>query len=135
MNSKLEPPDSTATPSQYSVPWTVFDSWLGVLMLGWIAVLLIIIWPRESRAELAQGAGIIFLEMAFLLPVALIFAWRRISWRHLGFRKFEPKTLGLGCGLLIAAYMLILVHNIILLRLGLGTQGETILRLIEGNGV
>lgn len=127
MNSELQQADSSKT----SVPWTIFDCWLGVLMLGGIAVLLIIIWPRDSRVELAQSAVIILLELAYLLPVVLIFAWKRISWKHLGFRRFEWKTLGLGCGLLIGSYALILIHNIILVRLGIAPQGESILRLIQ----
>ena len=39
--------------------------------------------------------------------------------------------LGLGCGLLVGAYLVILLHNLILLGLGIDTQGESILRLIE----
>lgn len=129
----LEPRQSDSIPdsSRYSVPWTAFDSWLGVVLLGLIVVMLIIIAPRDSRAELAQSALIVFLELAFLLPVVLIFAWKRIHWKYLGFRKFAAKAMGLGCGLLIGAYLIILLHNLILLGLGIDTQGETILRLIQ----
>jgi membrane protease YdiL (CAAX protease family) len=74
---------------------------------------------------------IVLLELAFLLPVVLIFAWKRIHWKYLGFRKFEWKTLGLGCGLLVGSYVLILLHNLILVSLGIDTQGETILRFLE----
>src|SRR5687767_3556792 len=120
-------------PSEYSVPWTVFDSWLGILLLGLIDAMLLIFAPRgsSSRAELAQSAAIILLELAFLLPLVAIFVWKRIDWRYLGFRKFEPKTMAIGCGLLIASYFIILLHNFILLRLGIDTQGEEILRFME----
>lgn len=128
MNSEIGQPPSTPSPS---VPWTVTDSWLGAVMLGVIAVLLLALAPRDSRAELAQSALILLLELAFLLPVVLIFAWKRISWRHLGFRKFDPKTMALGCGLLIGGYIIILIHNLILVSLGIDTQGEAILRLIQ----
>jgi membrane protease YdiL (CAAX protease family) len=131
MNSEFQQPAAPPAPSEYSVPWTVFDSWLGVLMLALIAVILFIIAPRDSRAELAQSALIVLLELAFLLPVILIFAWKRIHWKYLGFRKFEPKVMGLGCGLVIGSYVIILMHNILLVRLGIDTQGETILRLIQ----
>ena len=131
MSAELQQPDSSLGASKDSVPWTVFDTWLGVLMLGGIAVLLLLLAPRDSRAQLAQSAIIVLLELAFLLPVVLIFVWKRISWKYLGFRKFEWKTLGLGCGLLIGSYTIILIHNLILVRLGIDTQGETILRLIQ----
>ena len=131
MNSEIGQPSSTPAPSESSVPWTVTDSWLGAIMLGVIVVLLLALAPRDSRAELAQSALILLLELAFLLPVVLIFAWKRISWRHLGFRKFDPKTMALGCGLLIGGYIIILIHNLILVSLGIDTQGEAILRLIQ----
>jgi membrane protease YdiL (CAAX protease family) len=130
INSEYQGPAATPTPEN-PVPWTVFDSWLGVLMLALIAVVLFIIAPRDSRAELAQSALIVLLELAFLLPVILIFAWKRIHWKYLGFRKFEPKVMGLGCGLVIGSYVIILMHNLLLVRLGIDTQGETILRLIQ----
>ena len=131
MSTELQQPASVPDPSEYSVPWTIFDSWLGVGMLALIDAILLIITLRGSRAELAQSAGIILLELAYLLPVILIFACKRIHWKYLGFRKFEAKVLGLGCGLLIGAYLGILLHNLILLGLGIDTQGEAILRLIE----
>jgi membrane protease YdiL (CAAX protease family) len=113
------------------VPWTVRDAWLGAVMLGLITVALFIFAPRDSRADLAQSALIVLLELAFLLPVVLIFAWKRISWKYIGFRKFDPKVLGLGCGLLIGAYVIILLHNLLLVGIGIDTQGEAILRLIQ----
>jgi len=131
MSTELHRPGAIPDPLEYSVPWTIFDSWLGVVMLALIDAFLFIITLRGSKAELAQSAGIILLELAYLLPVLLIFAWKRIHWKHLGFRKFEPKVMGLGCGLLIGGYLIILLHNLILLGLGIDTQGEAILRLIE----
>lgn len=134
MSTELQQPVSIPDPSEYSVPWTIFDTWLGVVMLALIDAILLIITlqgSRASRAEFAQSAGILLLELAYLLPVFLIFAWRRIHWKYLGFRKFESKVMGLGCGLLIGSYVIILLHNLILLGLGIDTQGEAILRFME----
>lgn len=134
MSTELQQPASTPEPSDYYVPWTIFDTWLGVVMLALIDAILLIITlrgSRASRAEFAQSAGILLLELAYLMPVLLIFAWRRIHWKHLGFRKFESKVMGLGCGLLIGSYIIILLHNLILLGLGIDTQGEAILRFME----
>ena len=96
MSMELQQPDSVPELSRYRVPWTVFDSWLGVVMLVLIDVALLIITLRGSRAELAQSAGIILLELAYLLPVILIFAWKRVHWKYLGFRKFEAEGAGSG---------------------------------------
>ena len=132
MSMELQQPASIPDRSDHAVPWTIFDTWLGVGMLALIdAILFIITLQSSRRAELAQSAAIILLELAYLLPVIVIFAWKRIHWKYLGFRKFEPKVLSLGCGLLLGAYAIILLHNIILLGLGVDTQGEAILRLIE----
>jgi uncharacterized protein len=132
MSIDLQQPASLPDPSNDAVPWTIFDTWLGVGMLAVIdAILFIITLQSLRRAELAQSAAVILLELAYLLPVLLIFAWKRIHWKHLGFRLFEPKVLGLGCGLLIGGYAIILLHNLVLLRLGIDTQGEAILQLME----
>ncbi len=134
MSIELQQPASVPDPSEYSVPWTIVDTWLGVGMLVLVDAILLITTlqgSRASRAELAQSAAVILLELAYLLPVLLIFASKRIHWKHLGFRKFESKVMGLGCGLLIGAYAIILLHNLVLLGLGIDTQGEAILRLIE----
>ena len=134
MSTDLQQPGAIPDPSEYSVPWTIFDTWLGVGMLALIDAILLIITlrgSRASRAEFVQSAGVILLELAYLLPVVVIFVWKRIDWRHLGFRKFEPKAMAIGCGLLIASYFIILLHNFILLRLGIDTQGEMILRFME----
>ncbi|HLF72932.1 MAG TPA: type II CAAX endopeptidase family protein [Anaerolineales bacterium] len=127
MNLESQQPDSP----EISVPWSLSDSWLAVAMLALIDVILLVITLRGSRTQIVQGAGIVLLELAYLLPVVVILAWKRVHWKFLGFRNFEPKAMALGCGLLIAGYSIILLHNFILLRLGVDTQGEAILRLIQ----
>jgi hypothetical protein len=37
--------------------------------------------------------------------------------------------MGIGCGLLIASYAIILLHNLLLMNLGIDTQGEAIAKL------
>jgi uncharacterized protein len=114
----------------YSVPWKFIDNWIGVALLALIDVALFaLVTLKGLRTELAQSAAIMLLELAYLLPVILILAWRRVPWKSLGFGKFEWKTLGIGCGLLIGAYAIILVHNVILYLLGVDTQGEEIFKL------
>jgi len=132
MNSETETEQPVPTPDvpSYSVPWKFVDNWIGVGLLALIDVVLFIIMLRGPRTELVQSAAVLLLESAYLLPVILIFAWRGIHWKHLGFGKFEWKTLGLGCGLLVGGYAIIMVHNALLYFLGVGTQGEAIMKML-----
>lgn len=128
----IDPNDQQSVPAPdapgYSVPWKFKDNWIavGLLVLVMIGIAMIML---RSRTEVAQSAAILLLESAYLLPVILILAWRRIHWKHLGFGKFEWSTLGIGCGLLIASYAIILVHNLLLIAFGVDTQGEQIMQL------
>ena len=114
----------------YFVPWQPIDNWIGVALLGVIdVVIFILMLGQERRVELAQSAAVLLLELAYLLPVVLIFAWRRIHWRHLRFGSFKWDTLGIGCGLLIGSYVIIILHNLLLYALGIDTQGQNIVEL------
>src|ERR1051326_6949017 len=124
-------PTQESETQNYSVPWTITDTWIGVgllvlLSLGMIALVFVI-----PRRQYLQNASALFLELVYLLPVALIFAWKRISWKRLGFGKFSLNVIGLGCGLLVIAYILILLHNTILKLLHVNTQGDEILQIFS----
>jgi membrane protease YdiL (CAAX protease family) len=106
------------------------DNWIAVGLLAVIdVVIFIIMLGQERRAELAQSAAVVLLELSYLLPVILIFAWRGIHWRQLRFTPFRWNTLGIGCGLLVGSYLIIILHNALLFLLGIDTQGENIMRL------
>ena len=129
MDPELMQPAPIAEAQEYSVPWSIADSWLGVLLLALVNAGLLAIVLQDPNRQLVQGAALIIIQLAYLLPLVLIFAWRRISWKHLGFGKFDWNTLGLGCGLLIASYVVIIIHNLILMALKIDTQGSEILEL------
>ena len=129
MNSETPEPVPAPELLSYSVPWKFIDNWIGVILLVLIDLAIFLITLKSSKAALAQSALIILLELAFLLPVILIFAWRRISWRAIGFGKFDLNAVGIGCGLLIGAYIIIILHNLILFMLGVNTQGEEIVKV------
>ena len=105
------------------------DNWIGVILLALIDVAILIFTLQSSKAKVAQSALVVFLELAFLLPVVLIFAWRGISWSTIGFGGFNPAALGIGCGLLVGAYFLIIIHNLLLKALGVDTQGDEIVKV------
>jgi membrane protease YdiL (CAAX protease family) len=130
MNSEPQQSVTTYETPDYSVPWKFMDNWIGVVLLALIdVVLFVIMLQQERRVALAQSAAVVLLELAYLLPVIFIFAWRRIHWKSLRFGKFEWNTLGIGCGLLIGSYIIIIVHNALLFLFGVDTQGENILKL------
>ena len=111
---------------EYSIPWSARESWISVLLLILLNVGMIFFASRSSGLQLAQSALVMFAELAYILPVVVILAWKRISWRHLGFGKFSWSTMGIGCGMLIGGYGIILVHNMIITVLGIDTQGQAI---------
>jgi len=133
MNSEIQPtvPAPASEPVHYSVQWKPIDNWIGVLLLVLIDGGLFLVSMLGQRGQLAQSGLLVIVQLAFLLPVVIIFAYRRISWKAIGFGKFTWSTLGIGCGLLIASYGIILIHNLVLYGLGIRTQGEEIKQLFE----
>ena len=118
-------------PVRYSVPWKPIDNWIGVILLAIIDAGLLIVSLQGQKGQLAQSGLLVIVQLAYLLPVVIILAWRRIHWSSLGFGRFHWSTLGIGCGLLVASYSIILIHNLILMSLGIETQGDEIYRLFE----
>lgn len=131
MNLNMQQSIPTPNAPTYSVPWKFIDNWIGVILLAIIDIVIFVISLVASKAQLAQSAVIVLLELAYLLPVILIFAWRRIHWRALGFGKLNWNILGIGCGLLVGAYLIIIVHNLLLYVLGVDTQGEEIVKIFS----
>jgi CAAX protease family protein len=131
MNPEIQEAVPVLETPKYSVPWKYMDNWIGVILLILIDLSIFIITLRSSKAVLAQSALIVVLELAYLLPVILIFAWRRVNWQAIGFGKFDPKILGIGCGLLVGAYVIIILHNLVLVVLKVDTQGEEIVKVFS----
>ena len=115
----------------YSVPWSIGDTWMGVVLLILVSIGMVAALLLGLKREYLQNIGVLFLELVYLLPVVLIFAWRRIHWKHLGFGTFKVNVLGLGCGLLIGGYVIILLHNTLLTMLGVDTQGDQIFEMFN----
>ena len=114
---------------EYSVPWKPIDNWIGLFLLALIDVALLATALTGVSTKLAQSAILILVQLVYLLPLVIVFAYRRVNPMSLGFGMFDWSTLGLGCGLLIVSYAIILAHNAILMFLGVDTQGEQILQL------
>jgi membrane protease YdiL (CAAX protease family) len=131
MNFENQGSPAPEQPVSYSVPWKPIDNWIGVILLALIDVGLLVAASLGQKGQLAQSAYLVLVQLVYLLPVVLIFAWRGIPWKSLGFGKFNWSTLGIGCGLLIGSYVIIAIHNLILVSLGINTQGDEISQLFE----
>jgi hypothetical protein len=131
MNWEMQPEGPPAPPVNYAVPWKPIDNWIGVLLLVLVNVGLLALSELGQRGEIAQSWILILVQLAYLLPVTVIFAWRGIPWRTIGFGKFDWSTLGIGCGLLVFGYGIIFIHNLILMALGFDTQGDAIVEVFE----
>lgn len=124
------------------LPWSMGDAWLGlgiavVITVG-AAVAAAVVRAIALRDPSLQryAAPIDFLapvalEVMYLVPVLLILAWRRTNLVKLGFRKFQGQVLGIGCGLTIFMYMVLIVYGAILVVLKIETQGDVLLQALR----
>ena len=115
----------------YSVPWSVGDTWLGVILLIVLSVGMLVAVFMGINAKFMQNIGVLFLEMIYILPIALIFLWRQIHWKYLGFGTFTLDVIGIGCGLLIGGYAIIIAHNALLYAFGIEAQGDQIFDIFD----
>ncbi len=141
----LEAP-AQATPTEVQPPrplaWSMQDAWVGLglvifVLMGSIIAAAIVrhiapIMAVLHRFSLALSASApTAVELAYVLPVVVILAWRRGSWSSLGFRDFSGTTLALGCAMTAVTYMVILVYGIILVALKVETQGDLMLQIMR----
>ena len=115
----------------YSVPWSVGDTWLGVVLLILLSVGMLVVVFMGINAQFMQNIGVLFLEMIYILPIVLIFLWRRIHWKYLGFGRFTTDVMRTGCGLLIGGYAIIYLHNMLLDFFGFSVQSEQISEIFD----
>lgn len=127
--ARVEPGRNEA--QTYSVPWSVADTWIGVALLVLLSIGMLVALFLGVNRKFLQNIGVLFLELIYLLPIVLIFAWRRIHWKYLGFGKFTLNVMGLGCGLLIGGYIIIILHNALLYVFGISAQGDQIFEILN----
>ncbi|HEY2980714.1 MAG TPA: type II CAAX endopeptidase family protein [Anaerolineales bacterium] len=114
-----------------AAPWSLRDTWLGVALMILILALLVLVIPLFQGNDSIIIPLMFLAESIYLVPIAVVLLARRVPWRSLGFKRFEWSSLGIGCGLLIATYSLSLIHNLILMRFGISTQGDMISELMQ----
>ena len=107
------------------VPWTVRDVWIGVgALVAWMAAavaagVLIELYDVDVDAGLYVSLG----ELVLLVPVWVL-AVRKApdGWRAVGLRGFPAGAVGIGCGLMIASFLLNLAYSLVLMQFDLRMQ-------------
>jgi len=129
MDSKEQLNGQELESQEYSVPWKGIDNWVAILLLILVIVVLLYFASQGLGRQAAQSAILILVQLVYLVPVLVVFAYRRISLKHIGFGKFEWSTLGLGCGLLIGSFIIAFIHNSILVMFGVEIQSEKVMQI------
>ncbi len=136
----ITPPPEFATEvavAQDGTPWTHRDAWwamgMGVLLWGAIlfGVALLAVATDVDRAlllSLVLGFGELFL----LIPIWW-FTVRKYGaeWKTLGFRPFGASALGIGCGMLIGAYIFTILYAAVIVNLFEQEVGTDVSELTE----
>lgn len=129
------PESNNANPESPRLPWSLRDTWLGLGLLLLIQVIIIaailIFKPPKSSIRDYAPWVIILNELVLIIPVILVLGWRQANWRLLGFREFGISAIGMGCGFLIAAFLLTIINNSIFLALGWQVQANQIIQLLK----
>lgn len=111
--------------SPRSVPWSVRDVWLGVisLVLWIVGVYAARFLLRTYSLDLDPGLFIGLAELALLIPLWWL-AVRKygVGWDTLGFRRFDARTLGVGCGLMLISVLFNATYSAFLAVFGLRAQ-------------
>lgn len=132
-NNPIEalPPQTDQTPPPKPASWTVTDTWLG---LGLLLVLVGIYFAVIFLLGESQSLGIFVVatfEFILLIPIAVVFMFRKAAWTELGLRPFHRNDLALGCGLLAAVYVVVIVNNLVMIALGVITQADVVSDLLS----
>ena len=114
------------SPAEPAIPWGSRHAWFGILSEIILIAATILLVTTFPNTELLTGPGMVLLELLYLIPVMVLVWQYRPGWSAFGFRRFKAEHLGIGCGLLIGSYALIIVHNFILIALGVEIQADTI---------
>ncbi len=117
-------PDPAQVPG---VPWTPLDVVWGLAMSILVILFLVMLGQVAQSQGVSVDPGwiIIFGTSVLLLPV-WYFAIHKYgaSWADLGLRRFQPKAVGIGCGLMALALIFNVVYGAFLGLFGLQIQPD-----------
>lgn len=112
--------------------WKTSDTWIGLIMLLLIlATFLTISIALDLVNSSLSSLLLIIPQLLMIIPIAIIFLWRKVDWKELGFTKFKWEDLALGCGFLLFVYFFSIINNLVMTMLGVVTQAETIFDVLK----
>ncbi|MBN8581239.1 MAG: CPBP family intramembrane metalloprotease [Anaerolineae bacterium] len=125
--------DNSTPPPPPPVPatWSANDTWLGLALLILIVLGYAFGVSQLEATPSLNTLSIALFEFLLLIPIAIIFLWRKVSWQALGLKRFDNKDLALGCGLLIMIYFVTIINNLLMIALGVAVQVETITEMFN----
>ncbi len=112
--------------SEFIVPWSLREVLFGILAAALLSGG--VIWATFQFPNAGRFVMVAY-ELAYILPVIAILLIKKAKPEAVGLRPFSLKNLAIGCGLLVGTYVIILVHNLLLLAFGITPQGEMLTEL------
>jgi membrane protease YdiL (CAAX protease family) len=115
--------------STRSVPWSVRDVWLGAILLAlWIVGLTVAtLLIRRYAVGVNPGLLTAIAELTLLIPVWWLAVRKHgAGWDALGFRRFDPGSLGVGCGLMLVSLLFNALYSAFLAVFGLRIQVDLV---------
>lgn len=118
-----------------AAPWKTREilAGIGLVILLNVVFALLIIWLSNKAISIDQGLVALLTEAVFLFA-AWFFSVRfyKLGWSSLGFTKFRPAFIGLGCGFIALTYVFNIIYSLLVLfPLGLTVQGKMFSLLIN----
>ncbi|HNA90073.1 MAG TPA: hypothetical protein PK989_12235, partial [Anaerolineales bacterium] len=128
-----QPPINLNAPPPAPAParWTAADTWLGLFLLILVVAGYLFALSRFEESRNLSMLYVATFEFLLLIPIAIIFLWRKISWQELGLRGFHRNMLVLGIGLMVPVYTVTIVNNVVMLALKVTVQAEVIAQLFD----
>lgn len=129
MSVENTPAHANEIENEIIVPWSLREIIYALISIIFLSIGMI--WVAYQWPTLTAFAMISY-ELVFIIPVLVILFIKKAAIKTLGLRRFSLENLTLGCGLLFGAYLLIMIHNMLLLTFGVAPQGEYLLELFNG---
>lgn len=111
--------------------WSAREAWLGLALMALLTLGGLGLRGFVRQSLLFQTIGLVGLELIYVLPALALVLWRKVRWADLGLKTFPATSLALGCGLMLGGYVIILIHNLLLMAFKLQTQGLEILEMFN----
>lgn len=112
--------------------WKTSDTWIGLIILLLLLALFLTISLKLDLANSNISSLLLIIpQLLMMIPIVIIFLWRKVDWKEIGFFKFKWEDLALGLGLLVFVYFISIINNLVMTMLGVVTQAETIFEVLN----